>query len=1348
MVTLATNQNLVGRIARLSPAQRALLEQRLLTSRKVQPPQTDRIPKAAAPGDFPLTHVQRRVWAFEQLYPRSAVYNLIWVKSLHGAIDRTAFEQAFESLVARHPMLRATFASKAGGPVQRISPASNAASVHQLAVEVDAADPQGRAREIALEDAAKPFDLERGPLARASLIRISDHEHWLLLVFHHLVSDGWSMEVAERDLAEFYNASLAGGEPNLPPLPVEYADYAVWQQAARRGDSKADYWVAELSGAPAELGLQADFARPAQPDPAAWIAEVPVPGSLLAALERAAGDCDATLYTLLIAAWALVLHRHGCGEEIMIGTPLAGRTRPELSQLVGFFANTLPLRVSLQGDPAFGELAGRVKQKVVAAVEHQDAAFDEAVARSKAPRSPGVTPGFQTAVAYLESQRSQPRFDGLRAEHLLLDTRAAHFETMVFGHQFSGQLKLSVALRKQLFSEATCQAMANHLARLLEAIAADPKQPISRYGLLAASERAAVLALGTGAGRPCPPEGVHELFERQAAETPDRVALVTRDHAISYSQLSRESNSIAAAAAGKGSIVAVLCDGSATMVAAFLGVMKAGAAYLPLDASDPPDRLALLLREAGVKLVLTATGSERFPGVHTLPLTNLGGVQNAPPAKVTPESPACVMYTSGSTGVPKAVVVPHRGIVRLVKGSGFARLDADRVFLHMAPPAFDASTFEIWAPLLNGGCCVLYSGRRAALHEIGAAIQRHRVTTMWLTSSLFNAVIDEAPEILAPVGQLLTGGEALSVRHVTRALQLLPATEIINGYGPTECTTFACTYPIPRDLALSSRSVPIGTPIGNTNAYILDERGELAPAGVPGELYLGGDGVALGYLNQPELTRAAFVPDPFRPGGQLMYRTGDRARWLPQGQIEFLGRADGQVKIRGFRIEPGEIEAALQSLPGVLQAAIAVQSDSSGVKQLNAYVLPVREQASGVTAESVRSALAGRLPSYMIPSRVMIVDGLPIGENGKVDRALLPAFEPAASTAAEPRDDLESGLRELWRELLNAPQAGIADDFFLHGGDSLRAIRLAARIEKRFQRAVPVATILAAPTVEKLAVILRELEGDPGYVVVTPGESEPVIVWLDPAVPLRHLAAGLGPDQPLHSVTLSPAELAALPEPRRLEDMAAVLADKLERRRPGGPTILASFCLRTFLAVETARILRDRGHAVPLVVLADPSDPETTDHLLHPASRAALASRASAHLRRLRSLPFNEWGSYVAGRAMALIRRFRIHFGRNLILERPILIAGARHRFKPYDGALLLVRIVAEGELAQDEIVRSWSRIAAGPLLVRRLGGGHVDLFDPPHVAEFARLLREAIAALLTQTDSSGSQALPDYDQS
>jgi thioesterase domain-containing protein/acyl carrier protein len=638
---------------------------------------------------------------------------------------------------------------------------------------------------------------------------------------------------------------------------------------------------------------------------------------------------------------------------------------------------------------------------------------------------------------------------------------------------------------------------------------------------------------------------------------------------------------------------------------------------------------------------------------------------------------------------------------------------------------------------LNGGCCAIYAGERTALGAIGDAIKQYGVTTLWLTSSLFNAAMDEAPEILAPLDQLLIGGEALSVGHVTKALAAFPRMQIINGYGPTECTTFSCCYPIPSDFDATRVSVPIGMPIGNTQAYILDSRMEPVADGIAGELFIGGDGVALGYLNRPELTAQAFVPDPFRTGGnRKLYRTGDRARWLPDGRgIEYLGRLDNQVKIRGFRVEPGEVEAALSRLPDVAQAAVTVQSDSSGVKRLVGYVVPANGHRPG-TAD-LKVALAAWLPGYMIPGQFVLMSRLPLRPNGKVDHAALPPPEPETGFEkgpVPPRDKLERDLVDLWRELLGMPKAGIADDFFELGGDSLLALRLIARVEKQFQRSVPAATLFAAPTVEQFAKLLRGETGDLGLTVVTPGTGKAALFWIDPGAALGKLANRLGPGQPFFSVTLSAEELAGLrPQPPQLEDIAEAMAVKIERSNPGGPVMVASFCLRTLMAVEVARALRKRGLAVPLLILVDPSNPEWLGFIRSPAAPQYLASRAVVHLRQLGKLQPREWGAFLQGRADALWKRLGMQLWphrpgfHNVPMERPMLAAAARHQTQPIDVALLVLRCVAPESLAKDQTAQSWARLARGGISVRSIPGGHVQMFDEPHVTDFAQVLREEI---------------------
>ena len=1337
-------RDLLDRIARLSPSQRALLEQRLQQSPRKPLAPVEKIQRSDHQvTDCPLTHVQRRVWAFEQLYPGTSTYNVVWTTRLAGPLDSDAMERAVQAVFHRHIALRATFHQTPDGPVQRFSEADRV-EYRILRVEDRFPDRRARAEELLNGEDARVFDLTAGPLARVVLMGLENEEHWLALIVHHLVTDGWSLEIVNRDLAEFYNAAVEGRETKHRPVSVDYRDFAVWLASRAKPDTRsASYWVDEVSDAPLLLELPPDHARNGVPAWKAWTEPVPVPPALLAHLERLCRDRDVTLYVLLVAAWAMLLQRSGGGDEIMIGSPLAGRIRPELEDAVGFFANTLPLRIGLAGNPSLAGFLRRVQEKVWGAVEHQDAAFDEAVEKAELLRLPGITPVFQTAVAYLELL-PPPAFSGLRASRLPFTSLSVHFDSMLTVNQSAGAIEICILLRRSLFGASTCRRMAGHFLRLLEALAAGgPDQRIGQFSLMTPGEREAVLALGTRTDRPFPREPVHVLFEDQARRTPDRVALCEQDRTITYGALSNESNRIAAALAREGigaeAVVAVLCDGSAAMVAAFLGVLKAGAAYLPLDADEPRERMEFLLGEAGAAVVLDAgrgDASLRFSAVRSLAIGAMPPAP-APAVPVSCDDAAYVMFTSGSTGKPKAVVVPHRGIVRLVKDAGYARMGPGDVFLQLAPASFDASTFEIWAPLLNGGRCVLYAGGRAALGEIGAVIKRQGVTTLWLTSSLFNAVIDEAPAILQPLDQLLIGGEALSVRHVAKAMAALPRTQIVNGYGPTECTTFACCYVVPRDLDPSQASIPIGHPIGNTQAYILDGQLEPVPPGVAGELFLGGDGVALGYLDNPELTARVFLPDPFRPGeGRRLYRTGDRARWLPDGRgIEYLGRLDDQVKIRGFRVEPGEVEAALARLPAVAQAAVGVQSDPSGAKRLIGYIVPA--SGSGAGAADLKLGLAAWLPEYMIPEQYVVVDRLPLRPNGKVDHDALPAPRPepgGGSASLAPRDDLERELLAMWRELLGAPEAGIADDFFELGGHSLLALRLIARVETQFKHSLPVASIFAAPTVESFARILRKEGEEPGFTVITPGSSRrPTLFWIDPGAALGKLAGRLGADQPFCSVTLTAEDLAALPQPPRLEEIAERLAEKIERRNPGGPSLVASFCLRTLMAVEAARALRSRGHSVPLLILVDPSDPDQLDDIVHPGSPRQLLIRASLHLRKLRRLRPQELGPFLRDRGRALWKRLGMQFWphragfRNAAMERPMLAAAALHRLQPFHVPVMVARCLEPGLLDGDAATRSWTRLALGGISVRSIPGGHVQMFDEPHVTAFAQVLREEI---------------------
>ncbi len=937
---------------------------------------------------------------------------------------------------------------------------------------LDSADRERELAELAAAEAARPFDLERGPLLRSTLVRLGEDEHALLFTLHHIVSDGWSMGVFGRELSALYAAFARGEEPTLPELPIQYADHAAWQRqwlAADALEREAGYWRERLAGAPPRLELPTDSPRPAVADGVGARVSFTLPAETLQALRTLSRREGATLFMALCAAWQLLLARYAGESDVSVGTPIAGRTRAETEGLIGFFINTLVLRTDLSGEPTFSELLGRVRETALGAYAHQDLPFEKLVEEVGAERIPGTTPLFQAMLVLQNTAPAGLVLEGARVEKLEVSGEPAKFDLLLSLREAEDGLAASLTYRTELWREESVARMAEHFRRLVESAVADPDRRITELEMLSPGERERVLGEWSTRGAAVPDGCVHERFAEQARLTPQAVALSWEGGELSYAELDARANRLAHALRRRGVgpevRVGVALERSPDAIVAHLAVLKAGGAYVPVDPDHPRERLAYLLGDAAVSVTVTrAALADRLPAGQVLCVDDPSLThepEHAPETVTSPENLAYVMYTSGSTGTPKGAAIPHRAIVRLVRDTDFMRLGADEVFLQLAPLSFDAATLELWGPLLNGGRLALAPAGSPSIQQIGEVIARERVTSLWLTASLFHLVVDEHPEALAGVRQLLAGGEALSPEHVRRALEAHPGMRLINGYGPTENTTFTCCHTIPLEDAARG-AIPIGRPVAHTRVYVLDAALRPVPVGVPGELYAAGAGLARGYLDRPAQTADKFVPDPFRPG-ERMYRTGDRARWRADGVVEFLGRVDTQVKIRGFRIEPGEIEAALEAHPDVREAVVLVREDVPGERRLVAYVV------GAPAGLDLRAYLAERLPPFMLPSAVVMLDALPLTANGKTDRRALPAPELAADAYVAPRTPVEEVLAGIWEEVLRVERVGADDDFFQLGGHSLLATRVISRVRTALSVEVPLRALFEAPTVAGLA---------------------------------------------------------------------------------------------------------------------------------------------------------------------------------------------------------------------------------------------------------------------------------------
>ena len=1088
---MADPEGMTGRRSALSASKQELLAKRLAGTGA--PGNSGVIGRRERIGPFPLSFAQQRLWILDRLTPGGSAYNVPYAYRLRGDVSLENLENALTEIVRRHEVLRTFFTAVDGEPLQTVGPATR--------VNVDIRDlrsaPDGDRETAAMlqlhEEAHRGFDLERGPLMRVTLIRLGDEEYLLVLVFHHIVFDGWSESVFFRELSVLYGETPRGAERVLPDLPIQYGDYVLWQRDWLQGEvleKQLAYWKEKLGGKLPVLELPADKTRPAVQTHGGITEFFTIPDPVYAALTQLGKEEGVTLFMTLLSAFDVLLSRYSGQDDLIVGTPIAGRTRMEVEGLAGFFVNTLVLRTNVEGNPTFRELMKRTREVCLGALEHQEAPFEKIVEELQPERSLTRSPLFQVMFVLQSAPEGRITLGRNPAIKLDVSTDTAKFDVTLSMMERNGGLVGWLQCSADLFGPETITRMAGHFITLLQGIVADPGRRLWQIPIMTDAEKRKV---ATEWNDTCAdyPSGmtISGLFEEQVRRSPDAVALQEGIHQITYRDLNARANRLARflreRGAGPGSFVGVALDRSADLIVGLLAILKAGGTYVPLSISYPRERVLFMLDDARVSLIIShRSHGERLPprDAGVIFLDTAGGDieresdEDLPPVG-SPDALAYVMYTSGSTGVPKGVCVPHRGVVRLVKSNDYATLTSGEIFLLFASISFDASTFEIWGSLLNGARLVIFSSHLPSLEELGRVIRNGGVTTLWLTASLFQQMVDGPLELLGGVRQLLTGGDVLPVPQVRKFLKRYPRCRLINGYGPTENTTFTCCYTV-GDEARIATSVPIGRPIRNTRAYILDRYMQPVPVGVPGELFIGGDGLARGYLNRPELTAERFVAGPAGSASpERLYGTGDLGRYAADGNIEFIGRVDNQVKIRGFRIELEEIEAVLAQHPGVREAAVTVTEIAPGDKRLIAHCV-VDGRTSGF-ADVLRDSLKLKLPDYMIPSAFVFLDALPRNQNGKVDRSLLSVPAPAGTVDREGAtgDEMsptEEALAGIFAGILRVARVGINDDFFSLGGHSLLAMQVVSRIRDRWRVDLSLVSVFEHPTVRELALAIEE----------------------------------------------------------------------------------------------------------------------------------------------------------------------------------------------------------------------------------------------------------------------------------
>jgi amino acid adenylation domain-containing protein len=1166
---------------------------------------------------FPATFAQQRLWFLDQMQPGNTSYSIPWSIRISGQLDCQALQRTINEIVRRHEILRTTFSLVEGEPSQVIA---KHLRIPLPVIDLSlCSDRESEAEKLIREEARMPMDLQNGPLVRGSILRTGSSDHILLLTFHHIVFDGWSRHIFVSELAALYDAFRRDRPSPLPEVKLQYADYAVWQRKQLQGenlDKQVAYWKQQLAGVSGNVELRTDYVRPAVQTCNGASVPVAFPKDVAERLNELSRQHGATLFMTLLAVFDVLLARYSGQQDIVVGTPIANRNRVEIEKLIGFFANTLALRTDLSGNPRFIDVLERVKETALGAYAHQDVPFEKLVEELQPERSLSHNPLFQVLFALRNAP--QQKFELADLELKVLDTRieTAKFDLSVFLSDTSEGLRGRLEYNTDLYAPETIQRLIGHFGVLLKSVAEDPNQRIEEIQLLTEPERHQLLVEWNRTEREYPDKCIHELFEMQAERTPEAIAVVSEDRQLSYAELNAQANRLAnhlrSLGVGPDVTVGLCVERSLDMMVGLLGILKAGGAYVPLDPEYPLQRLGFLIKSSGVKTILTHRGFHNRLPLQCGEIVFLDRANTwtgtAAPVRALLDNLAYVMFTSGSTGTPKGVETPHRAIVRLLFGVDYAKFSNQEVFLQLAPLAFDASTLEIWGALLHGARLVVCEPGAPTPHTLGTLLSRHRVTTMWLTAAMFNFIIDEAPEILRPVRQLLVGGEALSVRHIRRAQELLPDTQLINGYGPTETTTFAACYPIPAPFDERASSIPLGRPIGNTTVYVLDRNRQLVPIGVPGELFIGGDGLARGYVQQPDQTAAKFVSNPFcadanqRVDKQRLYATGDLVRYLTDGRLEFIGRSDDQVKIRGFRIEPGEIAAAIGKHPTVQECLVVVWQHGGGEKRLVGYVVPIPGQS--IRPAELRAWLKQRLPEYMVPAVIIGLTEFPRTANGKVNRKALPQPVFQGETAREHAslDPTELRLCAIWGKVLGVALVSKDDDFFNLGGHSLSAVRLVTEIEKVFGARLPLSSLFQASTLGQMAHLIRQAALDKPLSTLIPihpeGSRPPLFCVSRPNVNVlgyMFLSRKLGAEQPMYGLQSQLGNPNLQPFTQlEYEQKAAEYIEAMKQVRPHGPYFLTGHCEGAHIAFEMVRQLERAGESVPILAVLDAWPQENT----------------------------------------------------------------------------------------------------------------------------------------------------------
>jgi amino acid adenylation domain-containing protein len=1340
----------------------------------------------------PLSSGQKALWFLFQSAPQSYAYHVSFSARIRSAVDTVALRRACQAVVDRHGALRTTFTNRDGEPVQHIAGHCDVRFETVDCRDMDEAALFSRVRAAYRE----PFDLQSAPPFKVVLFTRGAEDHVLLLVVHHIIYDAWSLWVNLDEIRQFYAAyNACATEPTLPLPRLTYQQFVERQKQmldTEEGERLWHYWRDELAGDLSVLSLPTYRSRPPVQTYSGATHKFRIGPELTLKLRKLAQDSAVTPFMLLLASYQVLLHRYSGQNDILVGSPTAGRNDPDVASMAGYFVNPVVMRGRLGGNPSFVDYLKQVKDTVIGALAHQDMPFPLIVERLQPPRDPSYAPLVQALFVYQKQQRSAAAFDwlhwstnpgsrlswaGMDIEFYDLPQQEGQFDIELEAMETEDSIPCLLKYNVDLFDVDMIERMSRNLCTLLDSIVSTPDERVLDLNVLSSQEREQIVG-SWNATQVDYPQGrwVHQLFEDQAKLTPDAPALAYRDQTLSYRQFNEQVNRLAHCmrnnGVGPGSSVGVCLERSIEMVTALHAVMKCGAAYLPLDPEYPRDRLEYMASNGAIRLLLTDSSlADRYPltDAHVIELDRERSriaryPADNPEVPVGADTVAYIIYTSGSTGRPKGVAVPHRGLLnRLQWMQAQYRLDQTDRVLQKTPYSFDVSVWEFFWPFMTGATLVVAPpGDHRETRRLVELIHQHAITTMHFVPSMLRAFLqDEQASSCATLRQVFCSGEALTF-DLQQQFFAKSQAELHNLYGPTEASIDVSHWTCRRDS--TEPVVPIGFPIANTSLYILDAALRPVPIGVPGELHIGGVQLAQGYVNAPGLTAEKFIRDPFSDAGGRLYKTGDLARYRPDGSIEYLGRLDFQVKIRGFRIELGEIEAVLDQHPQVKGSAVTAKTHD-GDKRLVAYI--AADESLSIT--DLRDFLSGSLPDHMVPSAFVRLDELPLSANGKVDRKALPEPEfgrTRTHTFVPARDAIEQGLVAEWEAVLKISPIGVRDNFFEIGGHSLFAVNLMARLEKRFGCKLPIATLFRKPTIEELGEFLREKGAQPAASSLVPiqpkGSQRPIFCAAGGGGSVLYyypLASCVGPDQPFYG--LQAPGLDGQSDPiGSIEELAAHYVREMRRAQANGPYRLAGHCFGGLVAFEMAQQLLRQGESVESLFLIDiparrvdsgavmPQDDGgwivklagvikestgvelglTVDGLRDLSAESRL-EQLKARMEEAGFLPPGSDVAQVRGLVRVFVTNNTVRYVPRDVHPVPITLFRALEFHQDYDFSP-----ADDAGVGVAQSTLGWKEFASGPVKIHLVPGNHITALSPPHVVELGMKIQEALGVLTEST--------------